>query len=89
MKEQKSKRALGANYSQLFCYEQPEQIAQFTLCERFALGHKKGEKLSKTYEKYEFFEQIGRFCERFARIASESLTSLFFKEQIAHGRSLK
>ena len=29
--------------------------------ERLDLGHKKGEKLSKTYEKYEFFEQIARF----------------------------
>ena len=29
--------------------------------ERFALGHKKGEKLSKTYKKYEFFERIAHF----------------------------
>ena len=38
--------------------------------EHFTLGHKKGEKLSKTYEKYE----------QFALITSKSLTSLFFKE---------
>ena len=38
--------------------------------ERFALGHKKGEQLSKTYEKHKFFEQIARF------FASHSLESL-------------
>ena len=57
--------------------------------ERFAHGHKKGGKLSKTYKKYDFFKQISLFYERFARITSESLTLLFFKEWIAHSRSLK
>ena len=52
--------------------------------ERFTLGHTKWEKLSKTVE---FFERIAFLCERFAGIKSESLTSLFFIEQIAHGRS--
>ena len=46
--------------------------------ERFALGHKKGEKLPKTYE---FLSESLVFCERFARITSESLTLLCFKER--------
>ena len=53
--------------------------------ERLAHGHKK----RKHIEKYEFFERIARFYKQFARITSKSLTSLFFKERIAHGRSLK
>ena len=31
--------------------------------EQFALGHKKGEKLSITYEKYEFLKQITLFLQ--------------------------
>ena len=53
--------------------------------ERLAHGHKK----RKHIEKCEFFERIARFYKQFARITSKSLTSLFFKERIAHGRSLK
>ena len=40
--------------------------------EEFTLGHKKGEKRSKTYEKYEFFSKSQVFCEHFVQIKSES-----------------
>ena len=40
--------------------------------QRFALGHKKGDKLSKTYEKYKIFERIFRF---FANDLLESQTN--------------
>ena len=65
-----------------------------------------GEKLSKTVKTYKnliFFQRIARFWERFARITSKSLMSLFFqsnksdlstiahikeqREPFAHGRS--
>ena len=62
--------------------------------EQFDLGHKKWEKQCKTVKKHlkniNFLEQIPLFLEQFARITSESLMSLFFKEgqeQFTHGHS--
>ena len=57
--------------------------------ERFALGQKMGENCQKQ-RKIRIFRAIhSYFCEPFTRIMSKSLTSLFFKEQIAHGHFLK
>ena len=51
--------------------------------ERFALGHKKGDKLSKTYEKYKIFERISRFLrticsnhKRIIHIAHEQMSKV-------------
>ena len=49
--------------------------------EWFTLGHKKGEKLSKHAKNTNFSSKSPVICEQFARIMSESLKSLFCKEQ--------
>ena len=72
------------------CKEGREKITKFALYKRaneqrvtWAI-HSWTYKMGKTVE---FFERITFLCERFTWIKSESLTSLFFIEQIAHGRS--
>ena len=55
--------------------------------EWFALGHKKGENCQYPTKNMNFFQQFTCFCERFTQITIESLTLLFFKEQITYGCS--
>ena len=48
--------------------------------EQFALGHKKGKKCQKHTKNTNFLSESLVFLERFAQIASESLTLLCLKE---------
>ena len=67
-------------------------ICSFYVSEREICSWKRAKrikKLSKHMKNTNFSSYLLVYCEQFAPITSQSLTMPFFKERIAHGRSLK